>query len=271
MSNTLLGVAVTGIVISIALAVSSQISDEPFATAPAPAHAPTTESVPALALAPADTPVATKVTRPPIKERAENFQTPKSGTILTNAATAYGKVKTLRADFIQKRENPLLGSRTTSRGTIYQKRPDRFLMKFTQPAGDVIVSDGRYFWVYYPSADRRQVLRAPASDDGAGGVDLQAQFLGDPVKRFRNTFHGIEQLNDRSAYVLTLVPHGNVGYKNLKVWVDSKDWLVRRFVLTENNGVVQEFVLSKLSLNVPLSNDLFRFTPPQGAVIIDRP
>lgn len=219
-----------------------------------------------------DTPPKPKrVPHPPYVENAENFQVPAPATILTRAAGAYQNVQSMRADFVQRRENSLLGSTTVSRGTLYQRRPDRFLMKFSQPAGDVIVSDGRYFWVYYPSADKRQVLRAPASQTASGGVDLQAQFLGDPVRRFNNTFHGIEKVSGRSAFVLTLVPKTNLGYKSLKVWIDNKDYLARRFVITESNGTVQDITLSNLTLNPTLNNSLFRFTPPADAHIVGRP
>ncbi len=288
MARIIMGVAVVGIATSVALAVHSQLTDETdtqIAVAPREPvpitrqHAPappdmqigTAAPVPQQPAQPAQTaPPAIPARRPPLVESAEALQAPTTAQILTRASATYKKVQSLRANFLQKRQNPLLGSTTISRGTLYQKRPDRFLMKFSEPAGDVIVSDGRYFWIYYPSADRRQVLRAPASQDAAGGVDLQAQFLGDPVRRFQSTFHGIETVNGRSAYVLTLVPRTNPGYKSLKVWIDTKDALARRFILTENNGLVQEFTLSNLSINPVLANDLFRFTPPADARIIER-
>jgi outer membrane lipoprotein carrier protein len=224
----------------------------------------------AAAQASAQQPTVTRVQHPPIVEHADNFQVPSPSDILTRASAAYKKVQSLRADFVQKRQNPLLGSNTTSRGKLYQKRPDRFLLKFTQPSGDVIVADGRYFWVYYPSADKRQVLRAAASQGAAGGVDLQAQFLGDPLHRFTYTFDGVEPVAGRKAYLMTLVPRTNAGYKSLKVWIDAKDYMARRFILTESNGVVQEFTLSNLSINPVLPNSLFHFTPPADARIVDR-
>lgn len=204
-------------------------------------------------------------------ESAENFAAPTVTTILKNASAAYTKVQTLKANFTQTRRNPLLGSNTASRGTLYQKKPDRILLKFSQPAGDLIVGDGTYFWVYYPSTDKRQVLRAPASTGGARGVDLQAQFLGDPTRKFSSTFNGIETVGGRKAYVLTMTPKENQGYKTLKVWVDARDWLARRFIITENNGVVQDFTLSSLSVNSPIKNSVFRFTPPADARIVTRP
>lgn len=191
-------------------------------------------------------------------------------TILKRASAAYTRVKSMQADFVQRRENPLLNSTYTSRGTLYQKSPDRFALKFSDPAGDIIVGDGRYFWVYYPSADKRQVIRANAGAGGAGAVDLQAQFIGDPVRRFKYTYEGSQKAAGRSAYVLTLVPRENAGYKSMKVWVDANDSLVRRFQITEQTGAKVEFQLSNLKVNPVLANDIFRFTPPAGAQVIER-
>jgi outer membrane lipoprotein carrier protein len=176
----------------------------------------------------------------------------------------------MQADFTMKVDNPLLRTSTTSRGTLYQRRPDRILLKFSEPEGDVIVGDGTYFWVYYPSVDAQQVMRAPAEQAGTGGVDLQAQFVGDPVQRFTYTLHGQETVDGRMAHVLTMVPKGDAGYDKLKVWVDTTDSLVRRFELTEENGAVRRFDLRNLRLNPNLSDALFQFTPPAGARVVQR-
>ena len=189
--------------------------------------------------------------------------------VLKRAAAAYTRTKSMRADFVQLRDNPLLNSTSVSRGTLYQRDPDRFALKFTQPAGDLIVGDGRYFWLYYPSVDRKQVIRA-AAGGGAGAVDLQSQFIGDPVKRFTHVYHGTQQLNGRKAHVLTLTPRQDAGYKTLKVWIDDADHLVRRFQITEPAGSVVEFQLTNLAANPAISDDIFRFTPPAGATVIER-
>lgn len=193
------------------------------------------------------------------------------GAVLKRAAAAYEKLNALRADFVQQRENALLGSTTTSRGTIYQRSPDRFLLKFSDPAGDVIVGDGRYFWIYYPSVDRRQVLRAPAGAGAAGGVDLRSQFLGDPLQRFQYVYHGTEKSGGRTQHVLTLTPRdAGAGYRTLKVWVDSQDYLARRFIITEPSGAAADFRLSNLTANPALADALFRFTPPADAHVVER-
>jgi chaperone LolA len=292
MRRIILGVALVGIVASIAILAQSQFSDTEESpqsdsvrataeNAATPDSAtPATESAPASAPAPA--PVR-EVPAPSSAPAPANNEKPYVGippitddqatgaAILRRASAAYSNVKSLQADFTNKRDNPLLGSTSTYRGTLYQKRPDKFLMKFSEPAGDVIVSDGRYFWLYYPSADKRQVLRMPAQAGAAGGVDLQAQFLGDPLTRFTHTYHGQQSIGGRNTHVLTMIPRQKAGYKSLKVWIDAKDSFVRRFILTENNGLVQEFTLSRLVVNPVLNNELFTFKPPADARIIEQP
>ncbi len=194
---------------------------------------------------------------------------PKAEAVLRRAAAAYDLVRSLRATFVQRLENPLLNATTTSRGTLYERRPGRFLMRFSQPAGDVIVSDGRTLWVYYPSVDSSQVIRA-AGGAGAGGLDLQAQFLGDPLRRFAARLEGSETVGGRTATVLVLTPREPAQYRQLRVWVDERDGLVRRFEITDDSGAVRRFELSDLRVNPTLPDSLFHFEPPPGATIVDR-
>lgn len=189
--------------------------------------------------------------------------------VLRRAASIYTRAGSLQANFSQQSMNPILRTTVSSSGTLYQRRPDLFLMKFSDPAGDLIVSDGSHFWVYYPSVDRKQVIRMPAAM-GAGGLDLQSQFLGDPLERFSVTYEGREDLAGRSAYLLRLEPRESMGYRLLRVWIDPSDYLVRRFEVTEESGIVRDFRLSDLRLDPNLPTGLFRFEVPEGATIVDR-
>jgi len=186
---------------------------------------------------------------------------------LRRAAAAYEDVRSLSADFVLTAQNPLLRSTSTSRGTLFQRSPDRLLLRFSEPAGDRVVVDGTWIWTYYPSADSSQVIRTSAGQ-GTGGVDLRAQFIGEPERRFRAELTGTEAVGGRTADALRLMPRERAAYRELRVWVDRQDGLARRFEIVEANGAVRRFDLSGLRVNPSLADDLFRFEPPPGVRVI---
>ncbi|HEX5725212.1 MAG TPA: outer membrane lipoprotein chaperone LolA [Longimicrobiaceae bacterium] len=182
--------------------------------------------------------------------------------------TAAG-IRSLEADFVQSLTVPLLGTSQRSTGKLYQRKPDRFLMRFTDPAGDVIVADGRHFWLYYPSNDRTQVIRTSIAEGGER-ADFQREFVSNPTARYVATLVGEESVGGEATYVLTLVPRRASPYKILKVWVDKDDNLIRRFEMTEENDSVRRVELRNIRLNPALSDALFSFTPPPGTQVFDQ-
>lgn len=192
-----------------------------------------------------------------------------AAVILARAERAWKGVRAFRADFVQDLSVPLMGTEQRSRGQLLHRRPDRFLMKFSDPAGDVVVADGTHLWMYYPSTDRTQVVRAAASAAG-GQLDLQREFLDNPTARYNVALTGEESVGGRPAELLTLTPKGASPYRRIRVWVDQGDHLVRRFELTEENGSARRLELSNLQVNPDLPDPLFRFTPPAGAQIFDQ-
>ncbi|MDQ3556681.1 MAG: outer membrane lipoprotein chaperone LolA, partial [Gemmatimonadota bacterium] len=189
--------------------------------------------------------------------------------ILARAERAWNGVRSMEADFMQRLSVPLMGTEQSSRGKMYHRRPDRFAMRFSDPQGDLLVADGRHFWMYYPSADRTQVIRSSAGA-GGGQVDLQQEFLSNPTARYHVTRGAQESVGGRPADVLTLVPKGSSPYRQLRVWVDRGDALVRRFEMTEENGSVRRVELSNLRVNADVPDAVFRFTPPPGTQVFDQ-
>jgi outer membrane lipoprotein carrier protein len=191
---------------------------------------------------------------------------------LDRAVRAYKKVKTIRAAFTQTITNPLLGQTVTSAGEIVQRRPNHVSVRFTDPAGDRIVADGKWVWFYLPSSTPGQVVRARISQGGSGSPDLTAQFLDTPASRFEVTDLGRDKVNGRAARVLSLVPKTGVDapFTKAVIWVDDADALIRQFELTEPSEIVRRVTITKLTLNPTIPASAFRFTPPSGTKVIDQ-
>lgn len=192
-----------------------------------------------------------------------------AGEILERVERTYAGVSSMQADFVQDLRVPLLGTSQRSSGKLYQRRPDRFLMKFSEPAGDVIVADGRSFWMYYPSSDAKQVMKTSIAQ-GTQQVDLHQQFLSNPTARYNGTLDGTETVDGHRTHVLTLVPKQQSPVRRLRIWVDAEDYSVRRFEMTEENESVRRIELRNLRRNVQLPDGLFAFSPPRGAQVFEQ-
>jgi outer membrane lipoprotein carrier protein len=191
---------------------------------------------------------------------------------LDRAVRAYRKVKTVRAAFSQTITNPLLGQTVTSAGEVVQRRPNHVSVRFTDPAGDRIVADGKWVWFYLPSSTPGQAVRARIEKGGIGSPDLTAQFLDTPASRFDVTDLGRDKVNGRAARVLSLVPKPGIEapFTKAVIWVDSADALIRQFELTEPSEIVRRVTIKTLTLNPAVPASAFRFTPPSGTKVIDQ-
>jgi outer membrane lipoprotein carrier protein len=189
---------------------------------------------------------------------------------LDRAVAAYAKVKTVRATFEQTLTNPLTGTAVSATGEMTQRRPNYLSVRFTDPAGDRIVADGKYLWLYLPSTNPGQVIRTPVGAGASGVPDVTAQFLDSPKSRFAVSDAGRGSAAGRPARALALVARDStLPFTRATVWVDDADGLVRQFEATDANGVVRKVTITKLAVNVPVDRAAFAFTPPKGVRVYD--
>lgn len=194
-----------------------------------------------------------------------------AGAAIDRAVEAYSKVRTARAAFEQVVTNPLTGSRMQSRGEFEQARPDRFVFRFADPKGDVIVSDGKFVWVYLPSSQPGQVIRAPLSAEVEGSIDLIGAFFTNPRTRYTVTDAGAATLGNRATRVVSLVPKTKGGsFARAKVWIDAADGTLRQFEAEEMSGVVRLVKITTFTPNAQVPDANFRFKPPRGVRVVNQ-
>ncbi len=193
----------------------------------------------------------------------------RANTILARAAEAYREMTTLEAEFVQKIDLRAFEREKEGRGHVYQKKPNYFLMEFADPKGDIVVADGEFFWMYYPSAQPDQVIRTTIQH-GANSPGLGGQFVMNPQQRYIATYVGMDAVGERPAHLLSLVPKFTAPYTLVRVWIDSGDYLVRKFEVYEENETIRTMTLIKLRVGIELPDSLFRFSPPQGVDVFSR-
>lgn len=191
--------------------------------------------------------------------------------ILDRASAVYRTISTLSAAFVQIIVNPMIGAPDTTRGTLYQMRPSRFAMRFSDPKGDRIVADGRHLWLYTPSTTPGQVIRSRIPDVGTTGPNLIGQFVEQPRERYHARYLRADSLPDGMADVVALVPKQvDQPYSDAVIWVDRDDGLVRRIEITETSGQRRTVILTKVKVNSGAPGREFTFSPPSGVRVVDQ-
>jgi len=189
---------------------------------------------------------------------------------MEEAARRYSEVRAMCADFEQVIEARLLRRTIESAGRICQQRPNLFSMRFTEPQGDLVVSDGRHFWAYYPSMDAEQVMRYPVADS-PGRHDFFREFLEDPAAKYTASDGGTESVAGYECRVVSLTPTTGAAYRRARLWVDAESHLVRQLELHEESGNIRTVTLHNEDLAPALDPALFTFQPPAGARVLGPP
>ena len=207
----------------------------------------------------------------PADAPAQESREPDVGLLLERAKGVYDGLTSMQAEFDQTIEIPLLGRRRDGTGTWYQKGPGRFKMDFSDPDGDVIVADGAHLWLYYPSTHPGQVIRSAidANVTGAGMVDLQGRIFEEAATGYDAVLDGSADVTGHDTWLVTLTPTGESPYRQVRVWVDQRSYLVRRFEILEENETIRTIVLRELRPDAAIPDAVFEFVPPEGTDVFE--
>jgi outer membrane lipoprotein carrier protein len=191
---------------------------------------------------------------------------------LDHAVAAWAKIKTARASFEQTLTNSLTGSSANARGEFQQQRPNRLAIRFTEPAGDRIIADGTFIWIYLPSSQPGQVIKRAASDGSAMPLDITGEFLTNPRTRYAISGAGTGTVAGHAARALLLVPKEGTQklFDKATIWVDDDDGLIRQFEIAEPSGVTRRIRITSLEPNAAVDRSAFSFTPPAGVRVVER-
>lgn len=190
---------------------------------------------------------------------------------LEKAVATYASMKSVRASFEQTIENPMTGSKAVARGEIQQRKPNQLSVRFTDPAGDRIVVDGKSVWVYLPSTSPGQVIKQPVNAGSAAMLDPASELLRSPRTRYTITDGGTARLGERATRVLTLVPRTEMGFAKATVWIDPADGTLRQFEVVDANGLSRRVRLTNIRMNAATEASAFTFTPPAGVKVFEQP
>ncbi len=190
-------------------------------------------------------------------------------TLYRRAATKFAAAKTIRARFEQTLISPMSKAPRLSRGEMMQRPPQRFAFRFTDPAGDAVVSDGEALWVYLPSTAKGQVLKLPRELGGA--FDVVARLLANPGDRNQvQVAPDADIIGNEKVSVYDLTPRAaGAPFQKARVWIGS-DALVRQIEVEEPGGLRRRLRFTDMRLGVTLPKRAFVFVVPDSVRIVDQ-
>ena len=183
--------------------------------------------------------------------------------ILDNVKKKYDKAESFTADYTQQFQWKLTGQVQDQNGHIILRGADQFRIE----TGDqTIVSDGKTLWTY--SRLYEQVI----VDDiqKAQEVVLPRELLLKFSKDYAPELLGEEIFEDQSCYVIQLnAKSDDVFIRQMKVWVKKGDWLTLKIEHRDLNENITTYIIRNIMLDVDITPDTFRYTPPEGTEVID--
>ncbi len=192
--------------------------------------------------------------------------------VVGRSARAYASLGSLRAEFEQRIDDPLIDTALTSRGTLVQSGQSKLSMRFSSPPDDRIIIDGQHVWVYTPSTTPGQVLRLALPSGGpVYGFNVLSWILDRPSERYRMRYLRSDQVGGRGVDVVELTPNvPELPFSKAIVWLDRDDALPRRLEITERLGGTRTITLSRLRANASVADSTFLFKVPAGVHVVDQ-
>ena len=181
----------------------------------------------------------------------------------------FDAMHSLSARFEKRHYWKLDGQAHEIEGRIYVQKPDRFRL---ETRIQTVVTDGETAWSYVP--DNRQVLMqsyTSVKDDRSYEKQLFDLILtGGYLDRFVPRYAGEERVDRKACHLVELAARQDGAYiSRVRLWVDGKEWQVRRVEYQNINDDITTYTLSDLKVNKKLKDGLFQFTPPKGVEVVD--
>ncbi|MEK7405969.1 MAG: outer membrane lipoprotein carrier protein LolA, partial [Acidobacteriota bacterium] len=150
-------------------------------------------------------------------------------------------------------------------GEAFLRKPGRMRWAYSSPQGKLFVTDGKYAWLYTPGSNQVEKTPIKQTDD----LRAPLAFLLGKLEFQRDFKRFIWRPEGADYWVVAEPKSDQLAYREVEFLV-TPEFQIRRLRVTGQDRSVMEFRFDRERLNPPLSEKLFQFDPPPGAVVIER-
>jgi outer membrane lipoprotein carrier protein len=188
---------------------------------------------------------------------------PSSEELIQKVQGRYNRARTLSVNFVESYS--ILGhARPPEMGTLSLRKQGKMRWDYTRPEGKLFVSDGKNVYLY--TAKDNRVEKVPLKDTEDMRAPL-AFLLGrlDMKKEFRN-FE--VRPDDGGAWLNASAKNDRVPYQSINMLI-APDGSVRQLKIAGRDQSLLSFSFSDEKLNPSISDQVFQFSIPRGAQVVD--
>jgi outer membrane lipoprotein carrier protein len=195
---------------------------------------------------------AAQETARPIAPRRDSFD-----DLYLRGQRANAAVKTLTAHFTEVSTSSLLTRELVSHGRLAVERPGRVVLRYSQPAGRLVLIDGNRMTMSWPSHNVRQT-----TDIGTAQGRVQKYFVNGTAAELRGQFDIEEhEGSDRpGTYHVAMVPKRKQireSLARLDLWVMRSTLLLDAMRMTFANGDTKMMSFDEVVPNAALEPGTF--------------
>ncbi|SHI69220.1 outer membrane lipoprotein chaperone LolA [Halodesulfovibrio aestuarii] len=175
---------------------------------------------------------------------------------------SYGKAQTVAADFVQTLIHKDSGEKDVRTGNFVIKRPQLVRWVTDKPFSELLIVNKDAVWNYLK--DEEVVYKYPRelADESQNALRF---LLGDA--KVDNDFY-VEDGEEKGNYLLfPKEPTANL--TEAKIWVDESSGIITRLRIIDFYGNINDITFKNVTLNAPVNNLVFNFTPPNGVDLED--
>lgn len=187
----------------------------------------------------------------------------------------FKSLKTYQADFSLSIKD--LNKTKVSSGVATYGEGGKLNFTFSQPVGDIIVSNGQTLFVYVAKlkAVGKQPLRSKDKDGKSLYAAGSAEGLSNLFRRYHYRFDKPEQPREVEGgkfFILDLKEKEITGgYDKITLYVHSETYLIEKMRASSPSGRIVELTFSNIRLNPAVDAKLFQFKEPENVKIVDNP
>ncbi|RJS73874.1 outer membrane lipoprotein-sorting protein [ANME-2 cluster archaeon] len=151
------------------------------------------------------------------------------------------------------------------------KYPDMIRMEYKKHpelAGQIMVSNGTYMWMYDPASNSVETASIPAY--ARMNLSKNAQLIENLLDAYTITPNGTGIVSGRECYRITATPidvRGPRGPISIELWLDQKNWMPIKIETYQNNTRATCMEYRDIRFNTGIPNSTFEFKIPEGATV----